>query len=175
MKGVPKTRNLWIACGLLMFMGQAAFCLTPNRALWVAKFKCKTRAAQAVAAVQQGDENALEYSSLFTTVSSFTKDATAPAGAWKLEAKEVKFSGGNAAVRGLIGFGAGRAHLVMRYQLVNPDGKVVWTKEISSKPSFWGSSGAAGAIQNQGAAERKQAQKLVNDLKKYLDSHASKQ
>lgn len=157
-----------------MSMSQAAFCVTPGKVLWIAKFKCNSRAAQAVATVQQEDGNALEYSNLFTTVTSFSKSATAPAGAWTLEAKEIKFSGGNAAMRGLIGFGAGRAHLVMRYQLLNPDGKVVWTKEISSKPSFWGSSGAAGAIQNQSGAERKQAQKLVNDMKKFLDSSANK-
>lgn len=170
---MSKTRNLLLVFGILMLMGQAAYCAAPGKTLWIAKFQCDTKAAQAVAAVQQGDTSALEYSNLFDRVISFSREERAPVRAWKLEAREVKFSGGNAAMRGLIGFGTGRAHLVMRYELLNPHGKVVWTKEISSKPSFWGSSGAMGAIQNQTGAERKQAQELVEDLQKFMGSNGS--
>jgi hypothetical protein len=169
---MQKMRILWVACGALL-LGQAAFCATPGKTLWIAKFKCDTRAAQAVAAVQQQVPNALQYSNLFANVTTFTSEAAAPAGAWTLKGKEVKYSPGSAAMRGLIGFGSGRARLVMRYELINSKGKMVWKKEISSSPPFWGSYGAKGMIQSQRAAVTKQAQDLVNGLQSFFDSGAS--
>lgn len=170
---MPKTRNLWMVCGLLMLMGQTAFCMTAGKSLWISKFQCNAKAAQAVAAVQQQMPAALQYSNLFTSVTSFTQQPAAPAGAWMLKGKEIKYSAGSAAMRGLIGFGSGRARLVMLYKLISPGGKVVWKKQISSSPSFFGSYGSKGMIQSQRAAVNKQAQEFVNDLQAYMNSSAS--
>ncbi len=147
---------------------QATATVTNN--LWIAKFECDTKAAQAVAMAQQADLNALEYANLFAGVTSFATVPAAPAGAWTLNAKEIDFGGGSAAARTLVGWGAGRAHLVMEYTLHDATGAAVWTKQIKSQPSFWGASGATGAVQNQGDAERKQGQDLVNALAKFLQN-----
>lgn len=140
----------------------------PKHDLWIAKFTADTKAAGAVASTQMSDANALKYSNLFDTVKTFETDATQPAGTWSLAAKELDFSGGSTAARALVGFGAGRSHITMEYTLTDPDGKVVWTKKITTKPSFWGSAGAMGAVQNQGAAMDEQAQKLIDELSKFF-------
>lgn len=141
-----------------------------GKTLWIAKFSCEPKAAAAVASVQQSDTAALQYSSLFSTVHSFATDSKQPAGSWSLSATETSFSGGSTAKRMMIGLGTGRAHLEMKYELRNPDGEVVWTKKIKSEPSFWSSSGTAGAIQNQNSATSKQAEKLVDVLSKFFGS-----
>ncbi len=140
----------------------------PHRNLWIAKFTCDTKAASAVAATQHHVSDALEYSNLFDTVSTFDKDATEPQGSWSLAANEVDFSGGSTAERALIGYGAGRASITMEYKLSEPSGKVVWTAKFKTKPSWWGASGELGAVQNQGAAEDQQAEKLIAGLSKYF-------
>jgi hypothetical protein len=139
-----------------------------HRNLWIAKFTCEIKAASAVAATQQGDSSALKYSNLFDGVTTFETDAKQPAGSWSLTANEADFSSGSTATRALIGYGAGRAHIEMEYNLTNPAGQVVWTQKLKTKPSFWGASGSLGAVQNQGAAEDEQAQKLTEALAKYL-------
>jgi Domain of unknown function (DUF4410) len=136
--------------------------------LWVARFECDAKAAEAVAEAQRIDLTALEYSSLFSNVTSFRAAEGAPAGAWMLTGKEVNFSGGSAAERSMVGWGAGRAHLVMHYELHDPTGKMVWTRDIKTEPSFFGASGNSGAIQNQSAAEKKQGQALVDALAKFF-------
>ena len=139
-----------------------------NRNLWIAKFTTDTKAAAAVGSIQGSDASALKYSNLFDTVKTFETDATQPAGTWSLAAKELDFTGGSAATRALVGFGAGRSHITMEYALTDPDGKVVWTQKITTKPSFWGSAGAMGAVQNQGQAMDEQAQKLTDALSKFF-------
>ena len=136
--------------------------------LWVGKFHCDAKAAEAVASAQHSDLTALEYSSLFASVTSFTAAPAAPAGAWTLTGKETSFSAGNAAERNMIGWGTGRAHLVMHYELLDPTGKSVWTADIKTEPTFFGSNGDTGAIQSQSAAEKKQGQALVNALAKFF-------
>lgn len=144
----------------------------PGMTLWIAKFECDTKAAQAVAGSQQADFDALQYSNLFSSVALFSSQAAAPAGAWTLTGKELDFAGGSAAERALIGFGSGRAHLVMLYELHDPSGKVVWSKKLKTEPSFWGSTGYAGPAQNQGAAWAKQGQALVNELQKFFNGNS---
>lgn len=141
-----------------------------QRNLWIAKFSCEPKAAAAVASVQQSDAAALQYSSLFKTVTSFASDSKQPAGTWSLSATETSYSGGSTAKRVMIGFGTGRAHVVMQYELRNPDGQVVWTKKIKSEPSLWSSSGTLGAIQNQDSSMSKQSEKLVDELAKFFGS-----
>lgn len=139
-----------------------------SRSLWIAKFECDTKAAQAVASTQHADADALQYSNLFTAVTTFSTQPSSPAGAWTLTGKELDYSGGSTAARALVGWGAGRAHLIMEYDLHDPSGKIVWTKKLKTEPSFWGSSGALGSVQNQGAASQKQGQDLVDALAKFL-------
>jgi hypothetical protein len=141
-----------------------------QRSLWIAKYTADMKAAGAVASTQMSSENALKYSSLFAVVVTFESNATKPDGMWKLEAKEVDFSGGSTATRALVGFGAGRSHITMEYTLTDPEGKVAWTQKITTKPSFWGSVGYSGAVQNQGEAMDEQAQKLISALSKYFAS-----
>lgn len=156
----------------------AAASSQPAMNLWIAKFECEPKAAQAVAGSQQADFAALQYSNLFSVVTLFSTQTTAPAGAWTLTGKELDFAGGSAAERAIVGFGSGRAHLVMLYELHDPSGKVVWSKKLKTEPSFWGSTGYVGPVQNQGAAWGKQGQALVNELQKYFqgdtkNKHAS--
>ncbi len=139
-----------------------------GESLWIAKFKCEPKAAHAVALTQRADLDALQYSTLFSRVVQFSAMHTAPADAWTLTGKELDFSGGSTAARSLIGWGAGRAHLVMLYQLRNRSGKVVWSKKIKTAPSFWGTVGHARAVQNQSPAWNKQGQALVDALQKYF-------
>jgi len=146
----------------------------PKRDLWIAKFTCDTKAAAAVGSTQVSDASALKYGNLFSSVKTFETDATQPAGTWMLAAKELDFSGGSTATRALVGFGAGRSHITLEYTLTDPDGKVVWTQKITTKPSFWGSAGALGAVQNQGQAMDEQAQKLTNALSKFFAGGAEK-
>ena len=159
----------WIALLIATARTAAAQATNPR---WVAKFDCDAKAAQAVAEAQQSDMTALEYASLFTSVTAFSTAPAAPAGAWTLTGKEINFSGGNAAERNMVGWGAGRAHLVMHYELHDAAGKVVWTGDIKTEPAFFGSTGDTGAIQNQNVAEKKQGQALVNALAKFLASQA---
>lgn len=139
-----------------------------HRILWIAKFTCDPKAASAVASTQRSDADALGYSSLFESVSTFEKDATQPQGTWSLTGNEVAFSGGSTAERALVGYGAGRRSITMEYKLTDPSGNVVWTAKIKTKPSIWGSAGALGAVQNQSAAEDEQAQKLIAGLSTYF-------
>lgn len=136
--------------------------------LWVAKFECDAKAAEAVAEAQHSDLTALEYSSLFASVSSFAAAPSAPTGAWTLTGREINFAAGSAAERSMLGWGAGRSHLVMHYELRDPSGKTAWAADIKTQPSFFGASGNSGAIQNQSPAERKQGQALVDALAKFL-------
>jgi hypothetical protein len=146
---------------------------SPKPNLWIAKFSADSKAAAAVASTQAADASALNYSNLFNTVKTFETDAAQPAGTWCLAAKEVDYTGGSAAARALVGWGAGRAHITMEYTLTNPDGKAVWTGKITTKPSFWGASGALGAVQNQRQAMDEQGQKLTDALSKYLNPDQS--
>lgn len=150
----------------------AAASSQPGMTLWIAKFECDAKAAQAVAGSQQADFDALQYSNLFSSVTQFSGQPAAPGGAWTLTAKELDFAGGSAAERALVGFGSGRAHLVMQYELRDPSGKVVWSKKLKTEPSFWGSTGYVGPAQNQGAAWAKQGQALVNELQKYFNGNS---
>ena len=150
----------------------AAATSQPAMNLWIAKFVCDPKAAQAVAGTQQADFAALQYSSLFSVVTQFSSQPSAPAGAWTLTGKELDFAGGSAAERALVGWGSGRAHLVMLYELHDPSGKVVWSKKLKTEPSFWGATGYVGPAQNQGAAWGKQGQALVDALGKYFQGNA---
>ena len=145
-----------------------------GRNLWIAKFTTEPQAAASVSVVQSSAAGALNYSNFFDVVRTFETDVTQPAGSWKLTGKELSFAGGSAAKRVLIGFGSGRAHLTMEYVLTDSDDKVVWTKEITTKPSFWGSAGAMGGVQNQGKAVDEQSQKLVGELGKFFSSNSKK-
>lgn len=141
----------------------------PKRALWIAKFTADTKAAAAVASTQASDANALKYGNLFDSVKTFETDSTQPAGSWSLTGKETDFSGGSTATRALVGFGAGRSHITMEYTLTDPDGKVVWTQKITTKPSFWGASGTLGAVQDQHQATDEQGQKLTDALSRFFN------
>ena len=112
--------------------------------------------------------NALNYSNLFQSVKTFDTEATQPAGTWLLTGKELDYSGGSTAKRALVGFGSGRAHITMEYTLYDPNKKVVWTQKINTKPSFWGSAGTLGAVQNQSKAMDEQGQKLTDSLAKFF-------
>jgi len=135
--------------------------------LYIAKFSGETKAASAVGAAQSDIFNALNYSNLFQKVIPNTEEQ--PTGAWALEGEETDYSGGSTAKRVMVGFGSGRAHLVMKYTLKNSEGTAVWTKEIKTEPSFFGSAGAIGAVQQQDASG-KQGQKLVEALNKFFSS-----
>lgn len=148
--------------------------LPQKRNLWIAKFSTDTKAAAAVGAIQASDASALNYSNLFDSVKTFETAATQPEGTWLLTGKELDFSGGSTAKRALIGFGSGRAHITMEYTLYDPAQKVAWTQKITTKPSFWGSAGAMGAVQNQGKAMDEQGQKLINALSKFFAPAAAK-
>jgi len=138
------------------------------RQLWIAKFTGEDKAAAAIAGAQQDDLGALRQSSLFSKVTSFSTDATQPAGTWSLFANEVSYSAGSTAKRVVVGYGTGRAHLELEYKLYNPAGSVVWTKKIKTEPSFWSSTGAVGGVQDQAAAIDKQPQKLLDELTKFF-------
>ncbi len=120
-------------------------------------------------------DNALNYSSLFSAIASFDTTPQQPAGTWSLTANEVEYKAGSAAERTLVGLGAGRASITMEYKLTNDANQVVWTQQIKTEPSFWGASGAQGAVQNQGAAVDEQAQKLTQALTKYFNPSAPKE
>lgn len=145
-----------------------------GRLLWIAKFSTDPKAASAVANIQASEASALQYSNLFDTVKSFATDSVQPQGTWTLESKEVSFSGGSTATRALVGFGAGRSHITMEYTLLDPDKKVAWTGSLTTKPSFWGSGGAIGAVQNQNKSVDEQAQKLIDALSKFFNPDAKK-
>lgn len=145
-----------------------------GRNLWIAKFTTDPKAASAVANIQASEASALQYSNLFDAVKSFATEPVQPAGAWTLESKEVSFSGGSTATRALVGFGAGRSHITMEYTLLDPDKKVAWTGSLTTKPSFWGSGGVIGAVQNQNKAVDEQAQKLIDALSKFFNPDAKK-
>ena len=141
-----------------------------DRNLWIARFTGQPEAAAAIASVQQGDLAVLQQGDLFKEVSSFASHSKQPAGAWLLSAKEISYSGGSTVKRVMFGLGTGRAHIVMAYKLLNPDGNVVWTKKIKSEPSFWSSGGVIGGIQNQGSSTSDQPQKLMDALSKFFAS-----
>jgi hypothetical protein len=145
--------------------------LAPGRNLWISKFTCQTQAAAAaVATVQKADLEALQQSSLFAGVSSFVTDSEQPEGTWRLSAKEIGYAPGIAAERSMIGWGTGRAHLVMAYELRDTSGAVVWTQQIKTEPPLWSSSGDIGSIQDQRAATREQPVKLLDALSKFFAS-----
>jgi hypothetical protein len=144
--------------------------LPTSRSLWVARFTGQPKAAAAIASVEQGDVAVLQQSGLFKIVASFSSQPEQPNGTWVLSAKEISYSGGSTANRVMIGFGAGRSHIVMKYELQNPSSSMVWTKTIKSEPSFWASGGTIGGMQNQSASSDKQAQKLLNALSEFLAS-----
>ena len=139
-----------------------------KRSLWIAKFETDANAAGAVASTQMSVLNGLKYGNLFEAVKSFETDATQPEGTWRLAGKELEFKGGSAATRALIGLGAGRSHITMQYTLYDPANTAVWTQKITTKPSFWGSAGVVGAIQDQSKAMDQQGQKLVDALTKFF-------
>jgi hypothetical protein len=139
-----------------------------QRSLWIAKFSCDPKAASAVAAAQRRDFDALQYSKFFSSVTTFETDSKQPQGSWSLTANELDYNGGSAAVRGLIGWGNGRASLTMEYKLTDPSGKLVWTQTIKTTPSFWGSSGDYGVVQSQRPAVDEQSQKLAEALSKFF-------
>jgi len=66
----------------------------------------------------------------------------------------------------MVGWGTGRAHVEMEYELRDPQGNVVWTNKIKTEPSFWSSSGTVGGVQNQHPAVSKQSEKLIDALTK---------
>jgi hypothetical protein len=144
--------------------------LAHGRNLWISKFTCPAQAAAAVATVQKADLAALQQSSLFAGVSSFVTDSEQPEGTWGLSAKEISYAPGNAAERSMIGWGTGRAHLVMAYELRDPSGAVVWTQQIKTEPPLWSSTGETGGIQDQRAATREQPVKLLDALSKFFAS-----
>lgn len=142
-----------------------------QRNLWIAQFTCKQpKAAPAVASIQQSDAAALQYSGLFKSITTFASEAKQPKGTWSLTATETSYAGGSTAKRILVGFGTGRAHVVMNYRLRDPGGNVVWSQKIKSEPSYWSSSGSIGAIQNQNSSVSKQSEKLIDALAKFFKS-----
>jgi len=146
----------------------ASGALDHGRNLWISKFICQAQAAAAVAVVQKGDLAALRQSSLFQEVSSFATDSEQPEGTWRLSAKEISYARGNAAERTMIGWGTGRAHLVMAYELRDPSGAIVWKQEIKTEPPLWNSMGDTGGIQDQKAAVSDQPEKLLDALSKFF-------
>ncbi len=144
--------------------------LDQGRNLWISKFTCEAQAAAAVAVVQKADLAALRQSSLFEQVSSYATDSEQPEGTWRLSAEETSYARGSAAERSIIGWGTGRAHLVMAYELRDPSGAIVWTQEIKTEPPLWGSTGDTGGIQDQKAAVTEQPDKLLDALSKFFAS-----
>ena len=140
--------------------------LDHGRNLWISKFTCQAEAAAAVAAVQKRDLAALRQSSLFQEVSSFATNSEQPEGTWRLSANEISYARGNAAERTIIGWGTGRAHLVMAYELRDPSGAIVWKQEVKTEPPLWSSTGETGGIQDQEAAVSNQPEKLLGALSK---------
>lgn len=149
----------------------AAGVVAHGRILWIAKFTCPDNAASATAAVQNDDLTALKQSALFDGVSSFSTDTEQPAGTWSLSAKVTSYAKGSGAERVLLGFGTGRAHIVMAYELHDPSGAVVWSDSVKTEPSYWASGGAVGGIQNQNTAADQQPQKLLDALSKFFAKH----
>jgi hypothetical protein len=78
------------------------------------------------------------------------------------------YANGNTAERVLLGFGSGRAHIVLAYELLDPSGAVVWSQSIKTEPPFFGSAGGMGGVQNQHQAEGEQPRKLIAGLSKYF-------
>lgn len=144
--------------------------LDQGRNLWISKFTCEAQAAAAVAVVQKADLAALRQSSLFEQVSSYATNSEQPEGTWRLSAEETSYARGSAAERSIIGWGTGRAHLVMAYELRDPSGAIVWTQEIKTEPPLWGSAGDTGGIQDQKAAVTEQPDKLLDALSKFFAS-----
>jgi len=62
----------------------------------------------------------------------------------------------------------------MEYSLTDSTGKVVWAQKITTKPSFWGSAGTMGAVQNQKQAMDEQGQKLTEALSKFFNPDSKK-
>jgi hypothetical protein len=143
--------------------------LDHGRNLWISKFTCQAQAA-AVAAVQKGNLAALQQSSLFDQVSSFATDSEQPQGTWRLSAQEISYARGNAAERTMIGWGTGRAHLVMAYELRDPSGAIAWTQQIKTEPPLWTSTGNTGGIQDQRAATSEQPARGLEALSKFFAS-----
>jgi hypothetical protein len=141
-----------------------------GRRLWISKFTCQAQAAAAVAVVQKDDLAALRQSSLFQEVSSYATYSEQPEGTWRLSAKETSYARGSAAERSIIGWGTGRAHLAMGYELRDPSGAIAWTQEIKTEPPLWGSTGDTGGIQDQTPAVTEQPDKLLEALSKFFAS-----
>jgi hypothetical protein len=134
--------------------------------LWLARFAGPSNATAVVASAETADLQAIEQSGLFDKVSSFRTEAKKPEGTWELSANVIKYSHGSTAKSMLVGFGAGRAHLVMEYKLKDPSGRTVWTTRIKTHPSFWSS-----AVTNlHDAKADRQAQKLLDELAKFMKS-----
>ena len=134
--------------------------------LWLARFTSPSNATAVVASAETADIEAIEQSGLFGKVSSFRTEAQKPDGAWELSGDVVKYSQGSTAKSMLVGFGAGRARLVIEYKLQNPAGETVWTSKIKTKPSFFSTAGTN--LHN--ARTDRQAQKLVDELTKFMQS-----
>lgn len=134
--------------------------------LWLARFTGPSNATAVVASAQTADLEAIQQSGLFGKVSSFRTEAQKPDGAWELSADVISYSHGSTAKSMLVGFGAGRAYLVMEYKLKNPSGETVWTTKIKTHPSFWSS--AVTDLHN--AKADRQAQKLLDELTKFMQS-----
>ncbi|HXH48870.1 MAG TPA: hypothetical protein VNM47_05945 [Terriglobia bacterium] len=134
--------------------------------LWLARFTSPSNATAVVASAQTADLEAIQQSGLFGKVSSFRTETEKPDGAWELSADAIDYSHGSTAKSMLVGFGSGRAHLVMEYKLKNPAGETVWTSKIKTHPSFWSS--AVTDLHN--AKADRQAQKLLDELTKFMQS-----
>jgi hypothetical protein len=139
-----------------------------GKSLWISKFVCPTDASDVTATVQNDDLAALQQSSLFDRVLSFANNPAQPAGAWVLSARVTDYANGNTAERVLLGFGTGRAHIVVAYELHDPGGAVVWSQSIKTQPPYFSSAGGMGGVQNQHQAENEQPRKLLAALSKYF-------
>jgi hypothetical protein len=143
--------------------------LTASQAhdLWLSRFTGPSKATAVLASVESSDLAAIQQSGLFGKVTSFRENPQKPDNSWELSADTADYSHGSTAKSMLIGFGAGRAHIVIEYKLKDASGKVIWTRTIKTHPSFWSS-----AVTNlHDPKANRQAQKLLDALEKFMKSH----
>lgn len=158
--------TMFVLLSLPLFLVPKGLAAAQAKNLWLARFTSPSKATAVVASAETADLEAIQQSGLFDKVSSFRTDAQKPDGAWVLAGDVVSYSHGSTAKSMLVGFGTGRAHLVMQYKLKDPSGKTVWTSKIKTHPSFWSS-----AVTNlHDAKADRQAQKLLDKLTEFMQS-----
>ncbi len=83
----------------------------------------------------------------------------------EITAELVDFSGGNAAIRMIVGLGTGRAHAGFAFTVKESGtGKILWKKTIKETASFWSNSASSSSQRSE--LPEKVAKTFVEELKK---------